>query len=190
VAYGDISTSAPVPLRFNEFLPDTQTIGKGVVVGQTGWENVLEANKMAYTAQFVLTSRFTSAFPTSMTPAQFVDKLFANAGFTPSATDRTAAISQFGTATTTADTSARSKALRLAAENATLQQLEFNKAFVLIQYCGYLRRNPNDPPELTLDFQGYNFWLNKLNSFGGDFVKAEMVRSFIVSSEYRKRFGP
>ena len=76
------------------------------------------------------------------------------------------------------------------AENSTLQQLEFNKAFVLMQYFGYLRRNPNDPPETTLDFTGYNFWLAKLNQFNGNFQNAEMVRAFIVSSEYRQRFGP
>ena len=58
-----------------------------------------------------------------------------------------------------------------------------------MQYFGYLRRNPNDPPEPTLDFQGYNFWLNKLNQFKGDFVGAELVRAFIDSSEYRRRFG-
>jgi len=58
-----------------------------------------------------------------------------------------------------------------------------------MQYFGYLRRNPNDPPEPTLDFQGYNFWLNKLNQFNGDFRAAEMVKAFLVSTEYRQRFG-
>src|SRR5256884_6610847 len=33
--------SVPI-VRFNEFLPDTQQLGRGVVVGQTGWETVLE----------------------------------------------------------------------------------------------------------------------------------------------------
>ena len=75
------------------------------------------------------------------------------------------------------------------AENSTLAQQEFNRAFVLMQYFGYLRRNPNDPPEATLDFQGYNFWLNKLDSFHGDFNQAEMVKAFIGSSEYQHRFG-
>ena len=75
-------------------------------------------------------------------------------------------------------------------ENSTLQQQEFNRAFVLMQYFGYLRRNPNDAPEPTLDFQGYNFWLNKLNGFNGDFARAEMVKAFITSAEYRKRFTP
>ena len=33
------------------------------------------------------------------------------------------------------------------------------------------------------------FWFGKLNSFGGNFVQAEMVKSFLVSGEYRHRFG-
>ena len=61
---------------------------------------------------------------------------------------------------------------------------------MLMQYFGYLRRNPNDPPEPGLNFDGYNFWLTKLNQFNGSFVSAEMVKSFLVSSEYRQRFGP
>jgi hypothetical protein len=65
---------------------------------------------------------------------------------------------------------------------------ELNRAFVLMQYFGYLRRNPNDPPEATLDFQGYNFWLAKLNQFNGNYVNAEMVKAFVTSGEYRARF--
>ena len=57
-----------------------------------------------------------------------------------------------------------------------------------MQYFGYLRRNPNDPPEQGLNFDGYNFWLNKLNDFNGDYVDAEMVKAFIISGEYRQRF--
>jgi hypothetical protein len=85
---------------------------------------------------------------------------------------------------------ARSRALRDVAENATLNAQEFNKAFVLMQYFGYLRRNPYDAPEPTLDYSGFNFWLNKLNSFGGNYINAEMVKAFISSDEYRHRFGP
>jgi len=69
-----------------------------------------------------------------------------------------------------------------------LIQKESNRAFVLTEYFGYLRRNPNDAPDT--DFDGYNFWLNKLNQSNGDFVGAEMVKAFIVSGEYRQRFGP
>lgn len=83
---------------------------------------------------------------------------------------------------------ARSRALRDVAENATRYQHEFNRAFVLMQYIGYLRRNPNDAPDG--DYTGYDFWLTKLNAFNGNFVAAEMVKAFITSGEYRQRFGP
>ena len=65
---------------------------------------------------------------------------------------------------------------------------ESNRAFVLMQYIGYLRRNPNDPQDT--DYTGYDFWLTKLNQLNGNFVAAEMVKAFITSSEYRQRFGP
>jgi hypothetical protein len=188
-AYGNL-LATPVPLRLNEFLPDTQQIGKDVVIGAPGAEQQLEANKVAYALDFVSRSRFTDTYLTTYTPAQFVDLLFANGGVVPSAADRNAAINEFGGAGNTADIAARARALRRVAENSTLKQQETNKAFVLMQYFGYLRRNPNDPPEANLDFGGYNFWLGKLNEFNGNFVDAEMVKAFIVSSEYRQRFGP
>ena len=79
--------------------------------------------------------------------------------------------------------------LRAVADDADFTRAHFNRAFVLMQYFGYLRRNPDDPPELNLNFDGYNYWLEKLNSFGGDYRRAEMVKAFINSTEYRKRFG-
>jgi len=179
-----------VPIKSSEFFPEAQQIGRSVIVNQPGWEQVLENNKQAFTSEFVQRARFTSTYPASMTPDAFVDALFANAGVVPSSSDRTAVITEFGSASTTADAGARARALRQVAENTMLAQQEFNRAFVLMQYFGYLRRNPNDPPEPTLDFQGYNFWLNKLNGFNGDFAQAEMVKAFITSAEYRKRFGP
>src|SRR5256886_8168884 len=51
-------------------------------------------------------------------------------------------------------------------------------------YIGYLRRNPNDTPDS--DYTGYDFWLTKLNQFGGNFVNADMVKAFITSGEYRQ----
>ena len=125
-----------------------------------------------------------------MSPATFVDTLFSNAGVTPTSTDRTAAINEFGGATTTTDVAARARALRRIAENATFASQEFNRAFVLMQYFGYLRRNPNDAPDSTLDYTGYDFWLTKLNQFNGNYINAEMVKAFLSSIEYRQRFGP
>jgi uncharacterized delta-60 repeat protein len=188
-AFGNLP-GAPVPVRLSDFLPDAQAIGQGVIVNQGNWQQQLETNKQNYANAFVQRARFVSAYPTSMSSEQFVDALFANAGVTPSASDRNAAINEFAFGATTNDPAARARALRRVAENGTLAQQDFNRAFVLMQYFGYLRRNPNDAPEPALDFQGYNFWLNKLDQFNGDFVQAEMVKAFLRSTEYRQRFGP
>jgi subtilisin family serine protease len=187
-AYGDIP-GAPVPVRYGEFLPDTQQIGEGVVVNVGNWQAQLESNKVAFANDFVTRTRFSTAYPTTLTPTEFVDALITNAGFTPTPAERQAFIDEFGTATTV-DTAARARVLRAVAENETFSQLELNNAFVLMEYFGYLRRNPNDPPEATLDYGGYNFWLSKLNQFNGNFVNADMVKAFLVSGEYRNRFGP
>jgi len=188
-AYGNIA-GAPVPVRLNELLPDTQQIGQGVVVGVGNWQTVLENNKVAYAQDFVSRARFTADYPTTLLPTQFVDALFLKAGVSPSTSERDLAVNEFGGAPNTTNIAARGRALRRIAENPTFTQQEFNRAFVLMQYFGYLRRNPNDAPEPGLNFDGYNFWLGKLNQFNGNYIAAEMVKAFITSGEYRQRFGP
>ena len=77
VAYGDfLGTSTLggnhtlfVPIvRLNEFLADTQAMGKGVVIGAPGADQLLESNKQAVIADFVQRSRFTTQYPVGMTP--------------------------------------------------------------------------------------------------------------------------
>jgi hypothetical protein len=192
VAYGDATGTStlggthtlPVPIvRLNEFFPDTQAIGKGVVIGQPGADQLLENNKQALIAKFVLRSRFLTAFPVSMTAAQFVDKLNLNSGNALSQGERDQLVAEL-----TSGAKTRAQVVRAVAEDSTLFAAETNRAFVLCQFLGYLRRNPNDTPDS--DYTGYDFWLGKLNEFGGNFVNAEMVKSFIVSGEYQGRFGP
>jgi CSLREA domain-containing protein len=184
-AFGDLPT-APVPVRINEFRPDTAEIGKGVVVNKSGWETLLDNNKQSYAAEFVQRPRFALAYPASLTPTEFVDRLFTNAAVTPSASDRQAALNQFGSSATSGDAGARSRALLRVAENSSLARQEFTQAFVLMQYFGYLRRDPNTGADA--DFAGYDFWLSKLNSFDGVFGDADMVKAFLLSGEYRDRF--
>jgi hypothetical protein len=185
-AYGNLPNK-PVPLKLSEFTSDAQQIGQGVVVNSPSWEGQLEWNKQDYFNSFVTRARFTSAYPTTLSPAQFVDMLFANAGVAPTAAERQAAIGEFGNDATSANATLRGRALRRVAENATLAQQEFNRAFVLAQYFGYLRRDPDAAPDA--DFSGYNFWLTKLNQSGGNHIAAELVKAFVTSLEYRQRFG-
>jgi hypothetical protein len=173
-----------VPIvRLNEFLPDTQQIGQGVVVGVGNWQAQLENNKQTLTAEFVQRARFLTAYPVSMTSAQFVDALNVNADGPLSPAERDQLVSDL-----TGGAKTRAQVLRAVAEDPDLVAAEKNRAFVLAQFFGYLRRNPNDSPDA--DYSGYDFWLGKLNQFNGNFVNAEMVKAFITSIEYQGRFGP
>jgi hypothetical protein len=174
----------PVPVRREDFMPDTRTIGNGVIVGQGDWQTTLNNNKNSFTLAFVQRPAFQAAFPSTMTAQQFVDKLDLNAGTILTTTEKANLVAVLGA--TPNDATKRASVLRSVAENANLSQRDFNKAFVLMQYFGYLRRNPDDAPDK--DFAGYNFWLTKLNQFNGNFEQAEMVRAFIESGEYLNRF--
>ncbi|MCA1592101.1 MAG: NF038122 family metalloprotease [Acidobacteria bacterium] len=167
-------------LALRTFLADTQEIGRGVVIGAPGADALLEANKVAFINGFVTRPQFTALYPLTMTAAQFVDALNANTGGSLSPAERDSLVASGQT---------RAQILRTIAENGVFRQRQSNKAFVLMQYFGYMRRNPNDAPEPTLDFAGYNFWLGKLNQFNGNFINAEMVKAFITSGEYQGRFG-
>src|SRR5438067_5003611 len=166
-------SGAPVPVRLQEFLPDTLEIGQGVQVGLGNWEQQLEANKQAFFGEFVTRGRFKTALPPELSPAQFVDALNANAGGVLTASERDALVAQFA-AGNIAQT--RAIVLRQVAENQKLNSNEFDRAFVLMQYFGYLRRDPDAAPDAN--FAGYNFWLSKLDQFGGNFQNAEMVKAF------------
>jgi metallopeptidase family M12-like protein len=190
-AYGDASgtstflgthtISVPV-VRFSEFLTDTHDIGNGVIVGQAGWEQALETNKVNYFNRFVQTARFTGKYPSTISPTTYVHTLNLNAGSPLSLTEEAQLAAE-----NAAGGKSRAQVLRQIAEHPNLASAEFNRAFVLMQYFGYLRRNANDTPDS--DYSGYDFWLTKLNQFNGNYVAAEMVKAFLTSTEYRKRFG-
>jgi Tol biopolymer transport system component len=161
-----------------EFMRDTQVIGKDLIVGAPNWEAQLEANTQKFTEEFVSRPRFESQYPEGMSAQAYVDRIYAHQYIAAPPAERNDAIAAYGSG----DAAGRARALRIVANNQTFKQQQFNLSFVLMQYFGYLRRDP--------DFAGYDFWVIKLNQFNGDFRKAEMVKAFIVSGEYRQRFGP
>ncbi len=188
-AFGDstspnVEGTVPV-VRLNELLGDAHRIGQGVIVGLGDWQAQLETNKQAYELEFVQRPRFTAAFPTSMSADAFVTKLDQNAGGVLTTAERASLVNILAPAPS--DAQRRAQVVRQVAENATLRQREFNRAFVLMQYFGYLRRDPDAAPDG--DFRGWRFWLDKLNEFNGNYIQAEMVKAFITSDEYRNRFG-
>ena len=181
-AFGNLPLK-PVPITLQQFTPDVAQLGQNVIVGQGNWQAQLEQNKQTYANQFVLRPEFVQKYPASQSPLEFVNALNTTAGNVLTQTERDSLVAEL-----TAGTKGRGDVLRAIAEGQVVTEREFNSAFVLMQYFGYLRRNPDSAPDTNFD--GYNFWLGKLNQFNGDFRAAEMVKAFIVSGEYRQRFGP
>jgi hypothetical protein len=171
-----------------EFARDTQRIQQGVIVGEGDWQQTLNENRASFMNDFVMRAEFVGLYPTTDSPAQYVDKLYQHAGVTPkTAQERNQIVAEFGAAGSAVNARARAQALLRVTQNAAFQARELPRGFVQMEYFGYLRRNPNDAPDR--DFAGYEFWLTKLNQFDGDFLKAEMVKAFVTSDEYRRRFG-
>ena len=170
--------------RYREFLRDTQEIGRGVVVGQGNWELLLQQNKLDFARRWVGTPDFLAHFPAGMGVAAYVDQLFSISGATPTQSERDAAMAAYGIG----GAEERAQTLLSVTNSSSVYNKHFNAAFVMMQYLGYLRRMPDDAPDNT--FVGFDFWINKLNQFNGDYHQAEMVKSFLISSEFRGRFGP
>jgi hypothetical protein len=169
------ATFGAVPI-YSRFELDSQALGQGYTFGAPGAAAVIEANKVAYYNGFVNRPEFAANY-SFLSNGQYVDALIANTGVSFTPAERDALVNGLDNNTET-----RATVLRKITEKASYRQAEMNRMFVLMEYFGYLRRDP--------DAAGFNFWLNKLNQFNGNFIQAEMVRSFIVSGEYRQRFGP
>jgi hypothetical protein len=157
-----------------EFMPDTIQISRGVVVGSDGWATRLDANKQEFLVAWTQRPAFQSRYG-GLTNQRFVDSLIANLGVTITKDQRNALVQSLNNGLP------RTAVVERLATNDAFSQAQFNSAFVLMQYFGYLRRDP-DPA-------GFGFWLSKLNEFNGNFANAEMVRAFLESIEYRNRFA-
>ena len=160
---------------FAEFMPDTRTVAQNVIVGIGDWSGQLAANKEAFINAWVERPAFRAVYDGLANDA-FVDMLISHTGVSYSQGERATLVDGLNSGALT-----RAAALRQIVENEAFVAAKRNQAFVMMEYFGYLRRDPDE--------DGYQFWLNKLNQFNGNFVQAEMVKAFIVSGEYRQRFG-
>lgn len=176
--------------KFSELKQDAPTLTKGIVVNNLLDQNAIEQNKVDFANNWVARSDFKTRYD-GLNNQQYVDQLFTNTGVAPTDEERVSLVNGLN-----GNTETRATVLRKIVDGARLRpdgstdfftnygkafyQKEYNPAFVLIQYFGYLQRDP--------DGGGYDFWLEKLNRLG-NFTDAEMVKSFVLSPEYRSRFG-
>jgi endonuclease G len=160
---------------FVEFMPDSQLVARGLVVGgNANWSSELAANKLAFIAAWLERPDFRAAYG-GLTNTQYVDALIRHTNVSFSASERDGLVNGL-----TAGTIGRAEVLRRIVEDERFVNAKRNEMFVMMEYFGYLRRDP--------DAAGYKYWLNKLNQHDGNFEQAEMVKAFISSAEYRNRF--
>ncbi|MGA9994053.1 MAG: Calx-beta domain-containing protein [Pyrinomonadaceae bacterium] len=150
---------------FAEFMPDRSRIVGG---------DQLEASKQLFADEWVQREAFRASYPDSMTPEAFVNKLFDTASLVPYTQERLQLASDMRNG------KSRAQVLRDVIEMQDFKFREYNPSFVLMQYYGYLRRDPDEG--------GYNFWLNVLNNREPNNYRG-MVCSFITSAEYEDRFS-
>ena len=86
---------------------------------------------------------------------QFVDKVLANAGINIDDASRAQLVGDLARHHET-----RAGALLKIAQDQTFVDKENERSLLLLHYFGYLRRNPDDPPDR--DLNGFNFWLQEL----------------------------
>lgn len=163
---------------YQEFIEDMRVVGRGLYTGAPGWEEILENNKAALLKAWTERADFKALYDGSSNE-RYVDALYANAGRVPSASERARVVAALNGGAET-----RAEALRRVAESGRLERREYNAAYLLMHYFGYLRRNPFDLPDGN--FEGFNFWLGQLNQ-NGDY--RSVSRAFIESGEYKDQIG-
>jgi hypothetical protein len=158
-----------VPL-YGQFVVDRNIIGQGNV-----------PDRIAFSEGFVVRPDFLSKYPTSQSGNDFVDAVIANvlaSSGVDLASKRDELIAEYGAATTQQES--RARVLRKVVEYPQYVSAESNRAFVLSEYFGYLRRDP--------DVAGFAFWLNVINNQVPPNFPS-LVCAFITSAEYQERFS-
>jgi len=185
-----IQNGAGRPPTYQEFLRDFGQVRNGIIQNNQLSAAAIEQNKKTFAEEFTKRAEFRSLYD-PLSNFDYVEQLFQTTGINASATEKQALVNGLNNQTET-----RASVLQKVVDGTVVltegnqqfttpygqafYQKEFNSAFVLMEYFGYLRRDPDAP--------GYQHWLDKLNLYG-NFNDAEMVKSFITSPEYRARFG-
>jgi hypothetical protein len=149
-------------------------IGRGLSIGAPGWEAQLETNRTSLVNAWTNSKEFKQSYG-GKTNVEFVNALLTNTEIDWNNVKRDALVK-----TLDSGTGSRQLALLSAVEDKNFYAREYNTAYVLVHFFGYLRRNPNDPPDR--DLRGLNFWRDVLDQWG-DY--RTISRAFLDSDEYK-----
>ncbi|HKP45421.1 MAG TPA: hypothetical protein VJT50_02380, partial [Pyrinomonadaceae bacterium] len=166
--------------RYEEFMPDAETTGRDTLLFRANWHQHLRDNLRAFSEAWTNRPAFRKIY-VAKSNAEFVNQLYANVSITPDEAERDSLVTGLNQGSET-----KASVLFKLTGNTALRNQERNKALVLAYYFGYLRRNPDDPPDNNL--AGFNFWQEELDKSGDP---ARVTRAFMLSGEYEgiKRKG-
>jgi hypothetical protein len=172
--------------NFAEFVPDMRRLSVSLAEEETA--------RAAFVADFMQRAEFTAIYgglTNAANAAQFIATLEQRAGVTLPASNTTLPgqppqfgrqelINKMASGEFTA-----AQTLQAFIEQKVVFDAFFFRAFVAMQYFGYLLRDPEDA--------GYNDWVDVLTNGRGNIPPGDfrhLIFGFVWSVEYRQRFGP
>jgi hypothetical protein len=169
-AFGSANNPLYVP-EYTDFTTDARRVS-----GKTAEEVI--AKRIDFSEDFLARTSVANAFAGTSNEG-FVDRILSNLGITLTNADPATGETRNSLVNAlNAGTKSRAQVLRIIVESNEAIAAQFNRAFVAIQYYGYLRRTP----EAT----GYEANLNALNQTNN---ARQLINGFLNSIEYRLRFG-
>ncbi len=167
-------TYGRMPTR-QEMIGAMKKLGRGVYIGAPGWETQLDLNRLALLKEWTEGEAFKRTYD-ARSNAEFVDSISRNASKELTGEARDGLISRLQAG------ESRANLLRSFVEDKDLSRREYNTAFVLMHFFGYLGRDPGAAPDH--DLSGFNFWVSNLDKTR-DY--RALSRAFLESSEYQNR---
>lgn len=160
--------------RYAEFLTEMESISRGIMLDVPDEDARLERNIRQFTDTWVERAKFRGLYERAGNE-MYVDALTRHAAIVLAPAERTAFIEKLDRGTTT-----RAHVLLAIVNNPDFARKEDKRSLVLLHYFGYLHRNPDDPPDNSLD--GFNYWLREVE-VSGDLGR--LPSAFMASGEYK-----
>jgi hypothetical protein len=162
--------------RYDEFIRDAESVGRGVFVGFEEQDRQFQDNANKFAEALTLRAEFKQRYD-ALDDAQYVERLIANAGLSLSDAERMSLVEDLKERRET-----RAGLLLKIADDPRFVALEHERSLVLLHFFAYLRRNPDDPPDGNMN--GFNYWVAEVKKHGGD----DLAKAFSASVE-RKAFS-
>lgn len=169
-----VATSGSMP-RYKEFISDLETIGRGIIVGSDGQEQQFAAHFQGFLEDWTRRESFINSF-NQLDNAQYVSRVIENAGISVEPASREALVNGLASGRET-----RASVLRTIVDDPRFVGKEQYRSLLALHYFGYLRRNPDDPPDG--DLRGFNFWLQDLERHHD---ASKLSSAFKLTGEYHQ----